>query len=106
MESFDSWASVFTEKVTKMELAPQGGNNFRMKSRLGKYNNLPELISFFKNSADIKTPDMLNLPVPMVHFENIVLKPSPAQKALVESLGARADRVHAGAVDRLSLIHI
>ena len=100
MESFDSWASVFTEKVTKMELAPQGGNNFRMKSRLGKYNNLPELISFFKNSADIKTPDMLNLPVPMVHFENIVLKPSPAQKALVESLGARADRVHAGAVDR------
>lgn len=100
MESFDSWASVFTEKVTKMELAPQGGNNFRMKSRLGKYNNLPELISFFKNCADIKTPDMLNLPVPMVHFENIVLKPSPAQKALVESLGARADRVHAGAVDR------
>lgn len=100
MESFDSWASVFTEKITKMELAPQGGNNFRMKSRLGKYNNLPELISFFKNCADIKTPDMLNLPVPMVHFENIVLKPSPAQKALVESLGARADRVHAGAVDR------
>lgn len=100
MESFDSWASVFTEKVTKMELAPQGGNNFRMKSRLGKYNNLPELISFFKNCADIKTPDMLNLPVPMVHFENIVLKPSPAQKALVESLGERADRVHAGAVDR------
>ncbi len=100
MESFDSWASVFTEKVTKMELAPQGGNNFRMKSRLGKYNNLPELISFFKNSADIKTPDMLNLPVPKVHYENIVLKPSPAQKALVESLGARADRVHAGAVDR------
>ncbi|WP_302804203.1 DUF6908 domain-containing protein, partial [Eubacterium callanderi] len=100
MESFDSWASVFTEKITKMELAPQGGNNFRMKSRLGKYNNLPELISFFKNCADIKTPDMLNLPVPMVHFENIVLKPSLAQKALVESLGERADRVHAGAVDR------
>lgn len=100
MESFDSWASVFTEKVTKMELAPQGGNNFRMKSRLGKYNNLPELISFFKNCADIKTPDMLNLPVPMVHFENIVLKPSTAQKALVESLGERADRVHAGVVDR------
>lgn len=100
MESFDSWASVFTEKITKMELAPQGGNNFRMKSRLGKYNNLPELISFFKNCADIKTPDMLNLPVPMVHFENIVLKPSTAQKALVESLGERADRVHAGVVDR------
>lgn len=100
LDQFDSWASVFTEKVTKMELAPQGGNNFRMKSRLGKYNNLPELISFFKNCADIKTPDMLNLPVPTAHYENIVLKASPAQQALVESLGLRADRVHAGLVDR------
>jgi len=89
---FDSWASSFGETQTAIELAPEG-TGYRAKTRFAKFFNLPELISLFKESADIQTPDMLNLPVPEAEYENVVLKPSEYQKEMVASLAERAEAV-------------
>ena len=89
---FDSWASSFGETQTAIELAPEG-TGYRAKTRFAKFFNLPELISLFKESADIQTPDMLNLPVPEAEYENVVLKPSEYQQDMVSSLADRAEAV-------------
>ena len=90
--SFDAWASTFGETQTAVELAPEG-TGYRTKTRFSKFFNLPELISIFKESADIQTPDMLKLPVPKAVYENVVLKPSSYQKEMVQSLAERAEAV-------------
>lgn len=90
--NFDSWAATFGETQTAIELAPEG-TGYRAKTRFAKFFNLPELISLFKESADIQTPDMLNLPIPEVEYENVVLKPSDYQKEMVQSLADRAEAV-------------
>ena len=89
---FDSWASTFGEAVTAIELAPEG-TGYRAKTRFARFYNLPELISLFKECADIQTPDMLSLPVPEAVYENVVLKPSQFQKDMVSSLAGRAEAV-------------
>ena len=89
---FDSWASSFGETQTAIELAPEG-TGYRAKTRFAKFFNLPELIALFKESADIQTPDMLNLPVPEAEYENVVLKPGEYQKDMVASLAERAEAV-------------
>jgi len=89
---FDSWAATFGETQTAIELAPEG-TGYRAKTRFAKFFNLPELISLFKESADIQTPDMLKLPVPEAEYENVVLKPSDYQKDMVASLAERAEAV-------------
>ena len=89
---FDSWASTFGETVTAIELAPEG-NGYRAKTRFAKFYNLPELMSMFKEVADVQTADMLDLPVPKANYHNIVLKPSEHQKKMVESLSERAEKV-------------
>lgn len=89
---FDAWASTFGETVTAIELSPEG-TGYRAKTRFAKFYNLPELMSMFKETADIQTADMLNLPVPEAHYHNIVLKPSEAQKKMVEGFSDRAERV-------------
>lgn len=98
LEHFDAWASTFGETISAIELAPEG-TGYRMKTRFAKFYNLPELINMFKEVADIKTADMLNLPVPMAHYENISVKPSEMQKEIVESLADRAQEVRDGNVD-------
>ena len=98
LQHFDSWASTFGETSTSIELAPEG-SGYRMKTRFSKFFNLPELINMFKEVADIKTADMLNLPVPNAHYQNVAVKPSDIQKELVESLGERAQKIRDGAVD-------
>ena len=95
---FDAWASTFGETVTAIELSPEG-TGYRAKTRFAKFYNLPELMSMFKETADIQTADMLNLPVPKAHYHNIVLKPSEAQKKMVEGLSDRAERVRNKMVD-------
>lgn len=95
---FDSWAAAFGETITAIELAPEG-TGYRAKTRFAKFFNLPELISIFKQSADIQTPDMLKLPVPEAIFENVVLKPSELQQDMVASLAERAERVRNREVD-------
>ena len=95
---FDSWAATFGETQTAIELAPEG-TGYRAKTRFAKFFNLPELIALFKESADIQTPDMLKLPVPEAEYENVTLKPSEAQKQMVESLAERAERVRNRMVD-------
>ena len=95
---FDAWASTFGETVTAIELSPKG-TGYRAKTRFAKFYNLPELMSMFKETADIQTADMLNLPVPEAHYHNIVLKPSEAQKKMVEGLSDRAERVRNKMVD-------
>ena len=95
---FDAWASTFGETVTAIELSPEG-TGYRAKTRFAKFYNLPELMSMFKETADIQTADMLNLPVPEEHYHNIVLKPSEAQKKMVEGLSERAERVRNKMVD-------
>ena len=90
--NFDSWAATFGETQTAIELAPEG-TGYRTKTRFAKFFNLPELISLFKESADIQTPDMLKLPVPEAEYENVVLKPSEYQKEMVQSLADRAEAV-------------
>ena len=92
MGHFDSWASSFGETQTAIELAPEG-TGYRAKTRFAKFFNLPELIALFKESADIQTPDMLNLPVPEAEYENVVLKPSEYQQDMVASLAERAEAV-------------
>ena len=89
---FDAWASSFGETQTAIELAPEG-TGYRAKTRFAKFYNLPELISLFKECADIQTPDMLDLPVPEAEYENVVLEPSDYQKDMVSSLAERAEAV-------------
>ena len=89
---FDAWASSFGETQTAIELAPEG-TGYRAKTRFAKFYNLPELISLFKECADIQTPDMLDLPVPEAEYENVVLEPSDYQKDMVASLAERAEAV-------------
>lgn len=98
LQHFDCWASTFGETSTNIELAPEG-SGYRMKTRFSKFFNLPELINMFKEVADIKTADMLNLPVPNAHYQNVAVKPSDIQKELVESLGERAQKIRDGTVD-------
>ncbi|HAX51797.1 MAG TPA: helicase [Clostridiales bacterium] len=95
---FDSWAASFGETVTAVELAPEG-TGYRAKTRFAKFFNLPELISIFKESADIQTPDMLDLPVPEAIYENVVLEPSEYQREMVQSLAVRAEDVRNGSID-------
>ena len=90
--NFDSWAATFGETQTAIELAPEG-TGYRAKTRFAKFFNLPELIALFKESADIQTLDMLNLPVPEAEYENVVLKPSEYQQDMVASLAERAEAV-------------
>ena len=89
---FDAWASTFGETVTAIELAPEG-SGYRAKTRFAKFYNLPELMAMFKETADIKTADMLHLPVPEAHFHTVALKPSEQQKEMVEALSERAEKV-------------
>lgn len=93
MLNFDAWASNFGETVTAIELAPEG-TGYRAKTRFAKFYNLPELMNMFRDCADIKTADMLNLPVPEAHFHNIVVKPTELQKEMVSELSKRAKLVH------------
>ena len=89
LQHFDAWASMFGETVTAVELTPE----------FAKFNNLPELMAMFKQVADIKTADMLDLPVPEVEYHNIAVKPSQVQKEMVASLGERAEKIRGGNVD-------
>lgn len=98
LEHFDSWASTFGETVSAIELAPEG-TGYRMKTRFARFFNLPELISMFKEVADIKTADMLNLPTPNAHYHNVAVKPSEEQKEIVAELAERAQKVRDGNVD-------
>ena len=98
MGHFDSWAATFGETVTAIELSPEG-TGYRAKTRFARFFNLPELISIFKEAADIQTADMLNLPVPEAEYINEVLKPSEEQKEMVEVFSERAEQVRGGAVD-------
>ena len=98
LQHFDSWASTFGETVTAVELTPEG-TGYRAKTRFAKFYNLPELMAMFKEVADIKTADMLELPVPEAHFHNVAVKPSEMQKEMVASLAERADKVRGGGVD-------
>lgn len=95
---FDAWASTFGETVTAIELAPEG-TGYRAKTRFAKFYNLPELMSVFKETADIQTADMLKLPVPEAHYHSVVLKPSETQKEMVVGLSERAERVRNKMVD-------
>ena len=97
MRDFDSWASSFGQTVTAMELSPEG-NGYRNKTRFSKFCNLPELINFWRQAADIQTADMLDLPRPQVEYHNVQAKPTEIQKAMVQELGDRADLVHSAAV--------
>ena len=95
---FDSWASTFGETTTAIELAPEG-TGYRARTRFAKFFNLPELMNMFKEVADIKTSDQLNLPVPEAKFETAVVQPSEHQQAMVAELSERAAAVHSGVVD-------
>ena len=95
---FDCWASTFGETTTAIELAPEG-TGYRARTRFAKFFNLPELMSMFKEVADIKTSDQLHLPVPEAKFETVVAKPSEIQKEMVQELSKRAAKIHSGAVD-------
>ena len=98
MGHFDSWAATFGETVTAIELSPEG-TGYRAKTRFARFFNLPELISIFKEAADIQTSDMLNLPVPEAEFINEVLKPSEEQQEMVSAFSERAEDVRAGLVN-------
>ena len=95
---FDAWASTFGETTTAIELAPEG-TGYRARTRFAKFFNVPELMAMFKEAADIKTSDQLNLPVPEAKFETVVVKPSEIQKDMVQALSERAAEVHSGSVD-------
>ncbi len=98
MTHFDCWASRFGETVTALELAPEG-TGYRARTRFSKFFNLPELMNLFKEVADIKTADQLNLPTPKVEYHNIVANPTEHQKEMVQVLSERASKVHSGSVD-------
>ena len=89
---FDAWASTFGETVTAIELAPEG-TGYRSKTRFARFYNLPELMAMFKETADIQTADMLQLPVPKANYHNVVLKPSETQREMVAALSERAEKV-------------
>ena len=98
LEHFDNWASTFGETVTAIELAPEG-TGYRAKTRFAKFHNLPELMSMFKEIADIQTAETLNLPIPKFENINVVVKPSEIQQEMVQSLGERAENIRNGSVD-------
>ena len=98
LQHFDSWASTFGETVTAYELKPEG-TGYRTKTRFAKFYNLPELMAMFKEVADIKTADTLNLPTPTPHYHNVAVKPSDFQKTMVAELGERAEKVRNNQVD-------
>ena len=98
LQHFDAWASTFGETITAVELTPEG-TGYRAKTRFARFYNLPELMAMFKEIADIKTADMLDLPVPKAVFHNISVKPSEIQKQMVAELAERAERVRNGMVD-------
>lgn len=98
LQHFDAWASTFGETITAIELTPEG-TNYRAKTRFAKFYNLPELMSMFKEVADIQTADMLKLPVPETEYKNIAVKPSDIQSEMVKSLSERAEKVRNGGVD-------
>ena len=95
---FDAWASTFGETVTGLELAPEG-NGYRSRTRFSRYHNLPELLKMFKETADIKTADTLNIQRPNAIYQTVVVKPSELQVEMVKDLSARAAVVHSGAID-------
>lgn len=96
--NFDSWASTFGETTTDFELSPEG-TGYRVKTRFSKFFNLPELMTMFKETADIQTADMLSLPKPEAHYEVIKTKPTPEQKEILKALSDRADNVRGGDID-------
>jgi len=98
LSHFDCWASTFGETSTAIELAPEG-TGYRARTRFAKFFNLPELMTLFKEAADIKTADQLNLPTPTPHYHNVVAQPTEVQQAMVQELSERAARVHSGSVD-------
>ena len=98
LQHFDAWASTFGETVTAVELTPEG-TGYRAKTRFAKFYNLPELMSMFKEVADIKTAEMLDLPVPDAKYHNVAVKPSEMQKEMVAALAERAEKVRNGGVD-------
>ena len=98
LQHFDAWASNYGETMVVTELKPEG-TGYRSKTRFARFNNLPELMAMFKEVADIKTADMLDLPVPEVEYHNIAVKPSQLQKDMVSSLAERAEAIRAGGVD-------
>lgn len=98
MTHFDCWASTFGESVTAIELAPEG-TGYRARTRFAKFYNLPELMTMFKEVADIKTADQLHLPTPTAHYETVAVKPSELQQEMVQSLSERAAKIHSGSVD-------
>ena len=98
LQHFDSWASTFGETVTAIELAPEG-TGYRAKTRFARFFNLPELVSMFKDIADVQTADMLNLPVPEAEYHNQVIQPSEYQKEMVSSFADRAEKVRNGQVE-------
>lgn len=98
LTQFDSWAATFGETVTSIELAPEG-TGYRTKTRFSRFFNVPELMSMFKEVADIKTFDQLNLPIPNVEYKTIVIKPTDEQKDYVAELGDRAELVRSGGID-------
>ena len=98
MTHFDCWASRFGETVTALQLAPEG-TGYRARTRFSKFFNLPELMNLFKEVADIKTADQLNLPTPEVEYHNIVAQPTEHQQEMVKTVSERASLVHSGTVD-------
>jgi len=98
LDQFDAWAATFGETVTAIELAPEG-TGYRAKTRFAKFHNLPELMNTFKEVADIKTSDELNLPRPQANNKTIAVKPTEDQKELIKKLSARAAKVHNREVD-------
>ena len=98
LQHFDAWASTFGETVTAIELAPEG-TGYRLKTRFARFYNLPELMTMFREVADIQTADMLNLPVPEAEYRVVTVKPSEMQKQMVEELGNRAERVRNNMID-------
>ena len=98
LQHFDAWASNYGETMVVTELKPEG-TGYRSKTRFARFNNLPELMAMFKEVADIKTADMLDLPVPEVEYHNIAVKPSQIQKDMVSSLAERAEAIRDGGVD-------
>lgn len=98
LQHFDAWASTFGETVTAIELAPEG-TGYRSKTRFAKFYNIPELMTMFREVADIQTADMLNLPVPKAEYHNIAVEPTEIQREMVAELGERAEQVRSGAVD-------
>ena len=98
MAHFDAWASAFGETRTSIELAPEG-SGYRARTRFARFENLPELMAMFKETADIKTADMMNIPCPNANYHTIVADPTAVQKEMVTALSERAARIHSGGVD-------